>query len=179
MRKLFWGMFFLFFNINIFLFIINITLFPDFIGYILMALGVKELLNLSKHFKHIYPITIAMLILSAVFFVISLFMIEIDMMLSGIISIAFSAMFLFLLCKIIFGIKDMEKNDDRDYKTSMLFISWIVLTVFTGITYLSVLVSFLPFFTYLITSLSIATGVVFIIFMIAFFISKKEYESYR
>ena len=178
MSKLFWGMVFLFFNFNIFLFIVNINLFPDFVGYILIILGVKELLRQSKHFKQIYPISITMLVLSIIYLVTNLLMIEINAIISGIISIAFMAMFMFLLCKIILGIKDMEKNDDRNYKTGLLYILWIALTAATGITYSCALIPNLSNLTYVTTSLSIANAVIFVAFMIAFFISKKEYESY-
>ncbi len=179
MSKIFIGMFFILFDLKLFLFILNFNILPDFIGYIILLLGIMELKECSKHYKNIIPITICMIIISSIISIINFLMININPVVNEFIDLITTGIFMYLLYEIILGIKDMEKADDNNYKSTTLYKIWQVLLIVLSVGYLSLIIPHFSENTFLIIFLSITNIIIFLIFVIAFYITKNIYNSYH
>jgi len=179
MSKIFIGMVFILFDFRLFLFILNFNLFPDFIGYIILLLGILELKKCSKHYKKIIPITIFMIIISSIISIINFFMINLNPVVYEFINIITTGIFMYLSYEIILGIKDMEKTDDNNYKAANLYKIWQVLFIVLYAGYLSLIIPGFSENMFIIIFISITNIIMFLIFVIAFYITKNIYNSYH
>ena len=69
MKKIFWGMLFVFFNFTLTFGSSKLGLIPDFVGYLLMLSGVAELRGESECFVKAKPALIVMTIISLLFYI--------------------------------------------------------------------------------------------------------------
>lgn len=111
MKKIFYGMLFVFFNYSITFGNSSIGLVPDFIGYLLMLLGIKELAADSEYYTKLRPVLIGLFVLSLIFYLLNLLGIiatynEVLVILINIIAVGGS---LYSSYMITCGIVDMEK----------------------------------------------------------------------
>ncbi len=179
MSKIFIGLIFILFDFRLFLFILNFNIFPDFIGYIILLLGILELKKRSKHYKNIIPITIFMIFISSIISIINFLMIKLNLVAYEFINIITTGIFMYLSYEIILGIKDMEKADDNNYKATNLYKIWQVLLI---VLYVGYLCLFIPGFSenmFITIIISITNIIMLLIFVIAFYITKNIYNSYH
>lgn len=73
MKKIFIGLIFIFFNFNITLDSTILPLLPDFVGYLLISLGAKELIEASVKFDNVSAFAKLLTVIFAVFFVMDVF----------------------------------------------------------------------------------------------------------
>ena len=73
MKKIFIGLIFIFFNFNITLNATILPLLPDFVGYLLISIGAKELIGTSIKFDNVSAFAKMLTIIFIAFFVMDIF----------------------------------------------------------------------------------------------------------
>ena len=131
MRYIFIGLILNFLDFNVNFGSSNIELLPDFVGYILMYQGMKELSGDSEWFRKLPSFTIAMAIYSGIIFVLELFGMstESSIWLFIILGIISQIISLYIIYGIIMGIMDMERDNTWELYSEPLFSAWKVIVV--------------------------------------------------
>lgn len=172
MGNLFLGFFFILLNFNITLNSNVIGLLPDFIGFLLIASGLKELQNYSTNFVKIQPLVSVMALLKVVTYVMDLLGIsaQIQMILIPV-GIVFLVIYLYIEYTIICGIQDMEQSLGIDLEVKTLFSVWKIVA-FCGVV---ANIVWIIFPTVAIIFL-IISAIANIMFLVSLHNSKKLYE---
>ena len=173
MKKILLGLIFIFFDFRLFLGILTVNLLPDFVGYIIIYLGIKEMIKYSKKFREAIPSTIAGICLTSFFTLLNFFVINPSDSIfysSGLVSMM---LIIYISYKIILVIREIEINGNRKYNTKFLTNCWKAFTIVTLVSCLSIV---FPAF-YIV--MSIASIIVIILYLISFHRTIKLYNSYR
>lgn len=179
MNNIFIGMLLIFLDFNLNLGSSTIELLPDFIGFILIHNGVKEVLEESGWFNKILPFIRGMAIYTGILYAFDLLGITSNLsaqygtilfLLLGFIGLIITH---YINYTIIQGIKDMERNHNWDLNSETLFSSWKFLVICEVSIYLLI---FIP----LLNVIGIITTlIVKIYFLYCFSKSKNLYYSQR
>lgn len=172
MKKIFYGMLFVFFNFTINFGDSIIGLIPDFIGYILMMIGCNELKETSGCFVKVKPVLIGMTILSVIFYILDflgLGTINSAVLLLLINGIAVFGS-LYSTYMITCGVVDMEKIQHLELAADKLMYKWKVKAMFMILGYL---VIFIPIASLICMLVSFIFS---IIYLFDFNHSKNCYE---
>ena len=126
MKKVFLGFLFLFINCNISLGSITINFLPEFVGYILLIIALKELNVQNKNFDKAKPIVGIMCVFSVVFFFINLFNVfSSNLAMIGFVFSAFLVLgALYVTYYIVLGIIDIEMETQVDLAGDKLYVRW-------------------------------------------------------
>lgn len=149
-----------------------IDLAPDFIGYLLLASGAKEVNHWSKHFRKIEKIGI----LFAVYALVTWGRDALNLMAGGFSTLSFIVDLLEMgvrmavLLWVVQGIHAVELQTDFELRASVMKYIWIALAV------LSVINTFVGFFPVVREISGFATMALAVCYMIAFFRSKCYYD---
>lgn len=133
MSNLFNGMVLLFLNFNINIGRSSIGLLPDFLGFIFIVNGVKELSNESEFFKKVNPYARNMTYFTLVLYILNFLGLRFGYTVSILQFIA-SILGLYVSYLCIKGIIDMEELNGWDLQGKSLYVSWVVLAVLSIIT---------------------------------------------
>lgn len=173
MRKIFIGLIFVHLDFYLNLGTSKIGLIPNFVGFIIMAGGIAELISESDRFVKIKPYITGMAVYSAILYAIDLFGISFQMgLISIVLSIVSTIVTLYISYSIIMGIKDIETAQGRDLNSATLFSTWKLMMVFT-------IISFSLYFIPMLGILAmICSAVIAIIFLFAFHKSQSLYYGY-
>ncbi len=184
MKKIFWGLILLLLTFDIDLGGGHVlTLLPDFIGFIVIFLGIHEMLDWGINFKRAQIAAVAMIAYSAVTFTTNLFALE-SGMLGTITDVLFTLMTLYMYFEIVEGIGSIEKitgenlNYERTKKTLKIYMvlvifAYVVLIPAVSLFASSVLVGMLGLLV-----LIIAAFVFYIIFITHIYKISKLYAEY-
>lgn len=175
MKSIFIGLIFLLFHFNINLGNVVIQLFPDFIGYIFILVGLRKINDVNRNFEKIRPVTIGMCIYSSIIFVASFF--DLPMTTTSIWIILFFSFVsyiitFYILYTIIRGVDDIEIRRGCDLNATKLkkIMTIIVISILLTI--------FLTFFNPFIRLLVLAVSwVAVIIFLVVFYKTTKLYAA--
>ena len=173
MHKLFIGLLLAFLDFNLDLGVNRIGLIPDFLGYIIMLQGLKEMQGRSINFSKVIPITNLALILSIINYVLdfagftlsnpnTIFTIS-----AGLVMTIIS---LYISYNIVQGVLDMQRNMSIDLNGNNLFFAWKLIAV------LSILVYPLFFIPGLNIISIILTFIFYIYFLYQFNVTKITYQ---
>ncbi len=182
MSKIFLGLIFIFFNFSIdfsFLITIKLNFLPDFIGYILIYFGLKEMTKYSKKFKDLMPISIAMMILATISDSLSFFMININLIINLVFNIALTSFLVYSLYKIIKEIKNIEKHEKNNYGSKLLSKTWWFFAISLYISYIIYFISLITNKNLITTEITIISILIQLIFIIIFYRSKHLFDSYH
>lgn len=161
MKKIFWGLIFIFFNYSINISNMNLGLIPDFIGYLLMLSGIKELISESEYFSKVRPVLMGMTILSLIFYVFDLLGMGVTtsavlVILINIIAVVGS---LYSSYMITCGVVDMEKNQHLELAADKLMYKWKVKAMFLILGYL---VIFIPIASLICMLVSLIFSIIYL-----------------
>ena len=135
MAYLFWG--FLFTFVNFYLrwqtkdgsYPIGIA--PDFVGFLLLWKGLRDLQPESRVFKRLIPASVVFVFVSAAMYVFDFFSVFIDSRFVGAaIDIIYTAARLFFCYLVVRGIKDMEIKRNAEFYSGKLFSAWAAVFIF-------------------------------------------------
>lgn len=172
MRNIFIGFLLVFLDFNIDINTCRIGLIPDFIGYIVMINGLKEMVHESRCFEKVKPFAVGMCVYSGFLYVLDLLGTSAALgwlgVLLGIVSLIVS---LYISYTIIKGIAEAETNHNADLNSTSLKNTWILMAIFHAASYVS---AFVPALSIICILISL---VVAIIFLVQFNRSKKLYEA--
>lgn len=137
MGSIFIGCILIFLDFNLNLGNCNIGLLPDFIGYICMVNGLRELESESSNFQKVRPFATGMSIFTGILYAIDLFGISANLgWLSTILAIASMAILLYILYTIILGVQDIECTRTADLNSTKLKSTWKPMAVLQIVTLL-------------------------------------------
>lgn len=171
MNKIFWGLIFLFFNINLG----NINILPTFLGYILIFLGLNELGG-KYGGEELYaveenaPWPVAGAILSGLFWL-PLIDLSGSFWLSFLVSLAGLVIQLRVTYLVLEAVEEIEKRRSAQLNSAFMRKSWTVMAVGTSA---SVLLSVLD--SILAVAVLVVGLVSAVVFIVVFYQSKKALE---
>lgn len=158
------------FNINLEAAVIG--LIPDFIGYILLVMGLKEMVSESGFFQKSIPLSEGMAVYSAVCYLLDLLGITgINDLLVIILGIINTACFFYILYLMIKGIEEMQTKSGKNLYTDSLNNIWLSLLVLNAGAYLFLFIPILSLIC--IISGSVAT------IILVWYIYKAKEEYYK
>ncbi|BBF44707.1 hypothetical protein lbkm_3441 [Lachnospiraceae bacterium KM106-2] len=198
MKKIFIGLFFILFEYTFSINKLEIGLVPDFVGYILIFMGLGELENESTYFKKLKGVVIGMVGYSSILYILTLFRLIQDkqniwevLLLGLIVAVAE----LYILYEIIMGLQELEQVKQRDFQVISLKSIWksqAIISAIIEVIGLGLILCLgsvdnikkigskfegpIMFVTMVIIGLGIAGFVLNINFLVKFYKAKKEYE---
>lgn len=177
MKNIFIGMILIFLNFNVSIGNSTINLFPNFVGYLFMLKGLRELADFSPRFTNIVPMVKVMVAYSVIVFVMYLFGITTGLahfivFIVGIISTVVS---LYISYCIIMGAKDIETAKEQNLESVRLYKLWIVMAVASIFSFFGFLVFAVPLFAIVM----IIGFIVNVIYIFAFYKTQKLFYIYN
>lgn len=120
----------------------NIDLLPNFIGYIYMINGLRELESESSNFQKAQPFVIGMSIYTGIRYTMDLFGISTNLgWFSEILAIVSMAITYYILYTIIVGVQDIERTRSVDFNSAKLKSTWIPMVFLRVVTYILLRIS--------------------------------------
>ena len=172
MRNIFIGFFLIFLDLNLTFDTSVLGLLPDFVGYLFLLRGLKELEARSTRFVQIRPFVIGMVIYSAVIYVLDLLGISVQLDWLGLlIGIVGTVVSLYISYVIIQGVREMETGYGVDLNGQQLESLWKIMAIVQMLVYVG---AFLPI---LLMLFAIVGVVLSILFLIAWNHARKRYEA--
>lgn len=170
MNHVFWGLLLIFLNFNITIGDSMIGILPDFAGFILIVLGLKELVEESAFFTKAILFAKGMVVYSIILYSLDLFGLARTLSwfttFAGIIATIVS---LYISYNIIQGILDVEGKYSVDLNGENLLRLWKPLAVLELLAYVSLLMPMLA------VVFIVASFVLTIMFMVCFYTTKNNY----
>lgn len=175
MKKIWIGLLFLFLNFTLDFGVVKIGLFPTFVGYILIVLGLSEMAPESAHFGRMKSFSVIMAVYTGMLYLFDLVGItsQITLTIVLIISAVAALISYYISYHIVAGVGEMEQRYGYHLGAGTLKNSWIVLVIFNALSYLS---AFQTLVGVLLTIASFVAGICFICF---FGHSKNCYTSMK
>jgi hypothetical protein len=171
-RNIFIGFLLIFLDFNLDINTCRIGLIPDFIGYIILINGLKEMTFESKCFEKIKPFVAGMGVYSSILYAMDLFGLSANLSGFGVLlGIASTIISLYISYVIIEGVRNTEINHNADLNSASLKSTWTLMAVFQTASYVS---SILPALAIICI---IVSFIVAILFLVQFNRSKNLYEA--
>ena len=189
MGKIFVGMIFVFVDFNITFgvgttgVLLRIGLIPDFVGYIIMLSGLKELKGLSERFAQVRPLVIGMIVFSVIEYMMNLLGIGhtvtfvhtltvIDLIVLAV-TIGLTVVSFIISYNIIMGIKDIEVSKTVFLNSDTLYLVWKLKVIFVIVAYVLMVIPLLA-----LISIIIVLGIT-ICFLCFFYKTKRLFDQQR
>lgn len=149
-----------------------IGLIPDFVGFIFMIKGLKELAGESPRFSKLRPFAIGMTVYACIVYVLNALAVgTTSTLLSFALSFAETAVSLYISYNIVMGVHDMEIRHSACFNYNNLKTYWTVMAIFQAVAYVGF---FIPAFSIVCILVSCAFSIVF---LVQFHRSRKLYEA--
>ena len=125
MKKLFWGLFFIYLNFNLEINQHSLNVLPDFVGYILLIQGVDLLKEESPFFEKARPYAVAMAIFTAVLWIGAVLGVASeDDVITVVLTLIAAAVKLYISWILIQGVAEIEKDRSVDLNCERLLTLW-------------------------------------------------------
>lgn len=171
MGKLFVGFLLILLDFNLNFGDFTIGLIPDFIGCVILVNGFSELADESRIFGSLRSLGILLGIYSGLVYVLDLFGLGGHLgILSLLLGIVYTFLYLYISYRVILGIRDMERTYQADFNSKSLKDAWNVLAFCELAVYI---LGFFPVLGILTVIASMAASVLFLVFLNT---AKKRYE---
>lgn len=172
MNELFIGMLLVLLDVNAEISRYTLDLLPDFVGYLLMMRGLDTMGSQSACFRKARPLAVAMMIGSAVLYVVEATAVTVhSQFLSFCLGALATAVSLLIGYRTVSGIRDVERQQNRDLEGEKLHSMWLYMAVIQAITYAC---GWIP----LVGAMgSIAALVMNVCFLAAFYRTKNLYDA--
>nr|WP_325298265.1 hypothetical protein [uncultured Dysosmobacter sp.] len=172
MKKLFWGLFFVFVNFNLSLNQHTLNILPPFVGYYLLCQGSRELEGESGLFRGVCPFAIGMGIYTAILWAGDLLGVTGGGTIGVLLGLLATVVGLYICWVLIQAVRDMEGNRGAELNSAAMHRAWIVMVVAQAVCYLCVwLLSGLAL-------LGLIAGLIGIVMLLmAFWKGQKLYEA--
>lgn len=167
---IFIGLVFVILNFNLNFNEVTIGLIPNFVGYILIIKGIKEVQNFEEYFKKAIPVSVIMAVYSFVVWVMNILAVETSEVVMLMVGIFTSILALYVKWVIIKGIALIEDKEKYDLYSDKLKVLWFIMVVIDLFFYLSMYAIILEFI-YIIVSF-----VVTLLFLFSFNKTRKQYN---
>ena len=129
MKKLFWGFFFIYLNFNLNLNQYSLNILPDFVGYILLLQGMKQLEEESHFFRSGQPFAVGMTVYEAILWVGALLGVSANGWVGTILDLIALVASFYVSWLLIQGVLEMEHRSGHDLLGAQLYSRWKLLLV--------------------------------------------------
>lgn len=127
MRKLFWGFFFIYLNFHLNLNQYSLNILPNFVGYILLLQGMKQLEEESHFFRRARPFAVGMAVYEAILWVGAVFGIVSDSRIGTVLGWISMVVSLYVSWLLIQGVLAIEQQSERDLLGAQMYSRWKLL----------------------------------------------------
>lgn len=135
MKKLFWGFCFIYLNFTLNLNQFSLNVLPDFVGYILLLKGIRELEEESRLFRGVRPFAVGMAVYTAILWVGALLGAAAnDGMIARLLSLVGTIVSLYISWLLIRGVAEMEEKRAADLNGERLLTLWKTLAAIRVVT---------------------------------------------
>lgn len=164
MNNIFYGMLFVFLDVDIRFGNSVVGFLPDFIGYILIAYGLKELTAGADRFSRARPVALVMAVFTAVLYGIRLLGISVFILPAALILLDIASLLaaLYVSYGIVSGIKELEANLEQDLGAQRLFRVWTIQAILSLAIFGLALI---PTLATLCFIAAIIAGIIFLVFL--------------
>ncbi|MCD7738958.1 MAG: hypothetical protein LUH58_07965 [Lachnospiraceae bacterium] len=172
MQKIFIGMLLVFFDLTVNANGHVVGVLPDFVGYIFIFMGCREMSQESNHFSRAYPFIVGMAVYGTVIWVLQLFGITYygDTWPFAVLSMAVTCVSLYIDYCIILGVRDMEDTYNSSFRSGTLENVWLATAIFSIAGVIALML--MP----ILGAICIAGGLAAqVVFLYLFYQAKKEY----
>ncbi len=139
MKKLFWGLFFIFLNFNLSLNQHTLNILPPFVGYYLLYQGSRELEGESSLFQGICPFAVGMGIYTAILWVGDLLGVTSGSSVIGVLlGLLATVVGLYICWALIQAVQDVEIHRGAELNSAAMRRAWIIMVVAQVVCYLCV-----------------------------------------
>ncbi len=178
MGKIFWGLIFVLLDFNVGRF----DIIPDFVGYVLIALGIGELMKHGyRSLEREQKLTYVMIVISLAIYPISAGSGRIQTGLMNIINLVMLILSIMIIWGIISWVLDAEQLTGRNFRGAHLQNRYRLVVILMGITYVAGLAALvMPIFMGVIVVIAAIIGfIAYILFLVAFYQTKELYQDFR
>ena len=175
MHKIFIGLLLVFLDFNLDLGTSRIGLIPDFLGYLSIFQGLREMENRSVNFLKVIPITKLAIVLSIVIYILDLIGLSLNpdnRILPILFGIVMTIISLYISYYIVQGVLDLQERTGFEINGNKLYTAWKLIALF------SILVYPLFFFPGLNVVSLVMTFVFNIYFLYYLNVTKNAYQKY-
>ncbi len=172
MTLIFVGYLFIYFHI----FINEIDLLPNFLGFILIAAGLSKLADESPYFSKAIPWSVSMIVLSILPHVPILFGIPLEGFVSVLVEWVGIAITLYMSYNIVAGVGDLEENKDLNLGYENLNFAWKIhalLTIICALLYY-VPIDFIQTIRVVLIIINLGVNIAFLVLL---FKARTRYQS--
>ena len=175
MKKLFWGMFFIYLHFNLNMNGHRLNLLPDFVGFILLVLAASALEGESAFFKRARPFSVGLAVYAALSWVGALLAVTAEGWLSGaaeLLSLAAMLVTLYVGWLLSRGVLETETRRETDWGGKTLLSRWKLLACVQAVNRaLSLLATFTgeEIIYILVAAMSIVGMVCIILYLLAWY----------
>ncbi len=149
-----------------------IGLLPDFVGFILLTVALKNLSGESARFDSVRPFAIGMAVLTGATYVLNLIgVFDSRSWISVGISLAATVLTQFVTYMVILGIRETEEKRDAYLNADMLKKTWIPMAVMAAVSYVGLLSGILT------VVCSVVSAVLAVVFLFQLYKTKKLYDA--
>jgi hypothetical protein len=161
MNNIFIGFLFVYLDFNITFGTSRVGLIPDFIGFILIAIGVAELTAGNDRFSRVRPLAIGMAVYTGLLYGMDLLGVSYNLgILSFLLGLASLIVSFYISYSIVRGVQDLEVSLGQNLNGGPLYSAWLALAVCTVAIYVLILV---PGLNVLCVIVSLVIGIVFLV----------------
>lgn len=120
----------------------KVGLIPDFIGYILIFVGLAELTAGNDRFSRARPFAAAMAVYTGILYGMDLLGISYTLgtLIPFLLGLASTLISLYISYNIVMGVKDLEAALEQDLNSRPLYSMWIALAIFSLAIYAIILI---------------------------------------
>lgn len=165
MTTIFIGLFFFLIDFNIDIGSIRIGLVPDFVGYVLLVSGLREIRHHSSAFKECEDGSKIMVVISGIIYILDLFgMMSQISIISTVFGLLRQLGLLYVLYKLVAGIADIQRKVSVFLGAEALKSTWIALAAVRAITIITSMLFLVP----LAIAGAVAAAIILIVFIYHF-----------
>ena len=129
MKKLFWGFFFIYLNFHLNLNQHSLNILPNFVGYLLLLQGMKQLEEESRFFQSGRPFAVGMAVYEAVLWVGAIFGVTSGGWFGTVLGLISTAVSLYISWLLVQGVLEMENKRGADLLGAQMYSRWKLLLV--------------------------------------------------
>jgi len=127
LKKLFWGFFFIYLNFNLNLNQYSLNILPNFVGYILLLQGIKQLEGESRFFRSGRPFAVGMAVYEAVLWIGAVLGVVSDNGIGTVLGWISMAVSLYVSWLLIQGVLEVEQQHEKDLLGAQMYSRWKLL----------------------------------------------------
>jgi len=161
MNLIIWGLVCIFLDVNLPIGPVTIDIIPDFLGFILIAIGMKAYASQSEYYRKMRPFVWGAAAVSAAVYIANMFgVIPLNTLPAVIITVILMVLYLITTYYIYRGIRELEQKQDHVLGAENLRRIWIVMVVSEALT---LICYYLPVLILLQMIVSFAANVAFLV----------------